>query len=131
MPEKQSSMMNSRAERLPDALKVTLLEKTTDAVYAAFLDRLSGKNPAVLGYHYPFYRDMLVSAGIGEPLYYGAWAGPELVGVLPGFIKKSPAGLAYCSLPFFGPNAGVLCAGGDAESEIHRELLTTVLRYLQ
>lgn len=106
------------------------LNQSHDAVYAAFLDQLSKSSPSVLGYHYPLYRDMLAATGIAKPLFFGAWQGDSLVGAIPGFMKEGTAGLVYCSLPFFGPNGGVLCASGASEADIHRELLGGAHAYL-
>lgn len=98
-----------------------------DASHVAFLDRLALSSPSVLAYHYPFYRDVLAGQGVGEALYLGAFSGDELVGVLPGFTKSSPVGTAYCSMPFFGPNAGVLCAEDGSTAAVHEALVGGVL----
>ena len=97
-----------------------------DEAYCAFLNRLGGDSPSVLAYHYPFYRDMLVGVGIGEPMYLAALRDGEMAGVLPGFLRTGNDGTVYCSLPFFGPNAGVLCAGGPKAGETHRALFDAV-----
>lgn len=89
-------------------VEVRRLQASDDDRLSAFLDRVGAVNPSVLGYHYPFYRDMLERIGIGDPHYLGAWTGDELVAFLPGFLRKAPLGTCYCSLPFFGPNAGVI-----------------------
>ncbi len=111
-------------------MKVEQLKDSHDEECRAFLDRLGKSNPSVLGYYYPFYRDMLAHIGVGVPFYWGAWAGSQLVGLLPGFLRRSEHGLAYCSLPYFGPNAGVVCDPGEHAGEIHAALLTLVLDYL-
>jgi hypothetical protein len=113
-------------------MRVDLLTADRDAEYTAFLDRLGAEYPGVLGYHYPFNRDMLQDIGMGTPLYFGAWSRGDLVGVLPGFIRRSRAGAAYCSLPFFGPNAGVICDphAPAAEESIHAALLGAVMDHL-
>jgi hypothetical protein len=92
-----------------------------------FLDRLGRTTPSVLGYHYPFYRDMLVEIGVGRSVYLGARLSGELVGLLPGFARESGAGVVYSSLPYFGPNAGVLCSNDEARIEIHAALLQALL----
>jgi hypothetical protein len=113
-------------------LRIEILDNSRDNDVIHFLDRLAQVSPAVLGYHYPIYRDMLKAIGIGEPLYISAWEGSQLVGVLPGFVKKSEKGSAYCSLPYFGPNAGVLCApDAGKENSIHRALIGSALDYMQ
>jgi hypothetical protein len=115
-----------------DAMRVDLLTPDRDPEYTAFLDRLGSECPGVLGYHYPFNRDMLQEIGMGTALYFGAWSRGELVGVLPGFLRRSRSGAAYCSLPFFGPNAGVICNphAGTAEESIHAALLGALLDHL-
>ena len=104
-------------------MRVDLLTPRHDSEYTAFLDGLGAVHPAVLGYHYPFNREMLGEVEMGEALYLGAWSGGELVGVMPGFLRRSRAGAAYCSLPFFGPNAGVICEPHGMEGAIHAALL--------
>jgi len=111
-------------------MRVELLDESRDQECIAFLDRLGESAPSVLGYHYPIYRDMLVHIGIGTPFYWGAWSGSQLVGMLPGFLRRAEYGLCYCSLPYFGPNAGVICASDERSREIHRSLLTAVLDYM-
>ncbi|MBN1269871.1 MAG: GNAT family N-acetyltransferase [Kiritimatiellae bacterium] len=73
------------------------------------------------------YRDMLVLAGVGQPCYLGARSDGQLVGLLPAFSFTSEAGTVFSSLPFFGPNAGVLCADDEKAPEIHRLLLGALL----
>ena len=108
-------------------VQVEELAVARDDDVAAFLDRLSPNSPSVLGYHYPFYRDMLVALDIGRPMYLGARLGGELVGMLPVFVRQSEVGAVYGSLPFFGPNAGVICASGPQQAEIHAALLGHLL----
>lgn len=111
-------------------MRVELLNESHDPEYIAFLDRLGQTSPSVLGYYYPFYRDMLTSIGVGTPLYWGAWQGGELVGILPGFTRRADPGISYCSLPYFGPNAGVLCAADEMERPVHSALIAAVLDYM-
>ncbi len=111
-------------------VRVELLNQTHDEECCAFLDRLGETSPSVLGYHYPLYRDMLTHIDAGAPFYWGAWSGSQLIGLLPGFLRKAGSGIAYCSLPYFGPNAGVVCGAGEESREIHSSLLTAVLDYV-
>jgi hypothetical protein len=111
-------------------MRVDLLTAEHNSEYTHFLDRLGAVYPGVLGYHYPFYREMLREIGMGEALYFGAWSGGELVGVLPGFLRRSRTGAAYCSLPFFGPNAGVICEPHGQEEAIHHALFGAVIDHL-
>jgi hypothetical protein len=113
-------------------IDVRVVGPDADDRYTAFLDRVSSRSPQVLAYHYPLYRDMLVGIGVGTPVYLGAFDGDRMVGALPGFLKQSEHGACYCSLPYFGPNAGVIAGDGDpAAPDIHRELLMSALDLLR
>jgi hypothetical protein len=111
-------------------MRVQFLTPAHDREYTEFLDRLGSVYPGVLAYHYPFYRDMLREAGMGQPLYLGAWLGGELIGALPGFLRSSATGSAFCSLPFFGPNAGVICDPHRAAEAVHGALLGALSEHL-
>jgi hypothetical protein len=111
-------------------VKIELLNDSHDPECIAFLDQLGESNPSILGYHYPIYRDMFCHIGVGTPFYWGARVGSQLVGLLPGFLRKADCGLSYCSLPFFGPNAGVICASDEGSGRIHSALLAAVLDYM-
>lgn len=107
--------MVGRAEWVTGDVVVRPLSATDDGVLGAFLDELGEREPlAVLAYHYPFYRDMLVAIDVGVPASLGAWRDGCLKAVLPAFRRTAAAGSVLCSLPFFGPNGGVLCAAGEA-----------------
>jgi hypothetical protein len=106
------------------SLTVRLLSSVEDAELSSFLDQTARENESVLGYHYPFYRDMLQQIEIGKPLYFGCWKNGNMVGCLPGFVKESDSGSAFSSLPFFGPNAGVITDHHtDENNKIHAALL--------
>ena len=113
------------------SLTVEVLSRSNDPEYIEFLDNLGKRHPSVLCYHYPLYRDMLTNISIGEPLYLGTRLNGNLVGVLPGFVRSAEIGTVYCSLPFFGPNAGVIWANNDLSRECHQVLLTATLKHLQ
>jgi hypothetical protein len=81
-----------------------------------FLDLLSEKTFSVLGYHYSFYQKMLEEIEIGESYYLGYFQDGNLCAVLPGFTKSTDLGSVYSSMPFFGPNSGVLCENSDLET---------------
>lgn len=111
-------------------MDVDILNPAHDQELIVFLDQLGQVNPAVLGYHYPLYRDMLGALQVGTPLYLAARHHGQIVGILPVFYKDAPIGRVYSSLPFFGPNAGVLCASNAADREqIQRVLLQTLVRH--
>ena len=111
----------------PATLEITQLSPRDDSELTSFLDSLAQQSGAVLAYHYPFYRSMLEKLGIGRAVYLGARREGRLCGYLPAFLKQSAAGSALCSLPFFGPNAGVLCWENDRR-EVHAALLQELLR---
>ncbi len=113
------------------ALRFRRLTSEDDRELTEFLDFVSSREPCVLGYHYPFYREMLVQIGAGEPLYLGAWRDGKLEGVLPGFFRRAAAGFAYCSLPFFGPNAGVLYRDEPIAAETQAALLEHAVQHLR
>ncbi len=109
--------------------ELDLVELTDcDAEIESFLDQLSAKSPSILAYHYPFYRDMLAGLGIGTPYYLGARSHGRLVGMLPAFYKGSDAGVVYSSMPFFGPNAGVICRQDEMEAPVHQALIQTFIQ---
>jgi hypothetical protein len=108
-------------------LEIVELAAEHDAELSEFLDRLSAASPSVLGYHYPAYRDMLADAGVGTPVYLAARRQGELTAVLPAFMRRAPEGTVFSSLPFFGPNAGVLCGEGPQRDAAHAALLDALL----
>lgn len=108
-------------------LEIVALPPAADEEMADFLDSLSVRDPAVLSYHYPYYRDMLVALGIGQPIYLAARRDGELIGLLPTFRREAEAGVVYSSLPFFGPNAGVLCVDDEHRTEVHTALLQAMV----
>jgi hypothetical protein len=101
------------------------LGREDDAELTAFLDAVGARSTSILGYHYPFYRDMLSAIDVGDPLYLGARCDGRLVGYLPAFMRTTSAGTAVSSLPYFGPNAGVLCAD-HVRQEVHAALLAEI-----
>jgi hypothetical protein len=106
-------------------ITVEELGSENDEELSAFLDVVGAGSTSILGYHYPFYRDMLVAIDIGEPLYLGARCDGRLIGCLPAFVRRTDAGTVVSSLPYFGPNAGVLCADEERQ-EAHNALLAGI-----
>lgn len=109
------------------SLEVVELHPDDDDELTEFLDGLARVSGSVLAYHYPFYRNLLVRLGLGSPVYLGVRRSGQLCGFLPAFSKESSVGTVFCSLPFFGPNAGVLC-GPEDRTEIHATLLGELVR---
>jgi hypothetical protein len=56
---------------------VAVLTPSDDAELKQFLDGLGAVSPSILGYHYPFYRDVILAAGAGQPEYLGARIWPQ------------------------------------------------------
>lgn len=100
-------------------MDAVLLTGADDGELTAFLDELgmTGGFP-VLAYHYPFYRDLLSGLGVGEPLTLTLRRDGRLVAVLPAILKRAPEGSVLASLPFFGPNGGVICAEAEAGAAV-------------
>ena len=110
-------------------IRVAELRPEDDESLIAFLDALGQTSVSVLAYHYPFYREMLQAIGVGEPMYLAALGENDgIIGVLPLFVRRSDVGTVFCSLPFFGPNAGVICDGGDRAREIESALLSELVK---
>ena len=112
-------------------MNVRLLTPADDARLAAFLDDLGRASPAALAYHYPFYRDTIAAAGVGEPTTFALEEDGVLTALLPGFSRSTDTGTVFASLPFFGPNAGVLAAAGDRAAERHRLLLDALRAWMR
>jgi len=94
-------------------MRVEHLNPEHDDELVAFLDDLGGRlgGERVLGYHYPENRRMLLASlpTATEACYLAARSpAGQLLGVLPGLIGRSGDLCCYNSLPFFGPNVGVL-----------------------
>ncbi len=115
---------------MTDRVEIRPLRKDQDDEYIVFLDELGKDDPAVLGYHYPFYRDLIQEAARAEPFYLGAWHQENLVAVLPGFLKQAGFGSVYCSLPFFGPNAGLLYDRSHTGVDQHSAMINRVVEHL-
>lgn len=95
-----------------------LLEKNDELIFEEFLKKTGKTNMLVLAYHYPFYRDIMVEMNLGVPYYIGYKnATDELIAVLPGFVKTANIGSVYSSLPFFGPNGGVLIDENEIDTQ--------------
>lgn len=111
------------------SVRIERLGPSDDGQLVGFLNRLAAASPQVLAYHYPVYRDMLIAIGVGEPFYLGAWKDGELAAVLPGFMRGAAVGRVYSSLPFCGPNAGVLAE--TAASDYRVALLDSLVGQLK
>lgn len=86
------------------------LDLSSEIELISFLDELALSNHSVLGYHYPVYLKMLEKVGVGTlHLIVVRDANHKICAFLPGLLKTSGSGTVYSSLPFFGPNAGILC----------------------
>lgn len=99
-----------------------------EAEYERFLDAFVEAPGPALAYHYPFYLRFLVeSAYPGSELRVMASrdrAG-ALAGVMPAIHLKTAAVNAWCSLAYFGPNAGAIVrdAASPSAQAIARSLV--------
>ena len=88
-----------------------------------FLNSLANKTqaPSVLGYHYPAYLNMLrqiLGSGTSDCSFVAKCPRSGAIrGFLPGLIHQSGGRSCYNSLPFFGPNVGVLSNAENTEDE--------------
>ncbi len=101
-----------------------------------FLDSVgrTASGAMVLGYHYPENIDMLLEVlqPGAEMCFFGARDDKgALVGVLPGIFKRSGELSCYNSLPFFGPNAGVIAdiAGPRRYAEVASALTEAAIEF--
>ncbi len=96
------------------------LDKSNEHELIAFLNRVSAVNHSVLGYHYPQYLKILEKIEVGKlHLIAVKNESNQWMAFLPGMIKTTSIGTAYSSLPFFGPNAGIIADPVDlAEDEL-------------
>ena len=112
---------------ISDIVHIDFLERTE---FKEFLTALSSENESVLGYHYPSYLQMLEKTGIGK--FHGVILKEakteQIFGFLPGFLKSSEIGSVYSSMPFFGPNAGLLISRSRSN---YFEALTAALNCLE
>ena len=112
------------------SVQVESLNKPLAQEIEAFLDELAQRNHSVLGYHYPFYLHMLELSGIGEALAFVARNDEgHIVGYMPSLTKSSALGKVISSMPFFGPNAGVLCANNEIIAPVLAELQRWVVEH--
>jgi hypothetical protein len=97
-----------------------------------FLKKCAGASTSILGYHYPLYIEMLEKIGIGEPFCILVNDESQLIGYLPGFIKSSNLGAVYSSMPFFGPNAGLIYEPTLSNiDQIHSEVFDFLFKNLK
>ena len=117
--------------------RVSLLQPDMETAYSEFWERLSAGQESVLAYHHLAYRDLL-QACLGPDASPRYWIVQDqhgdrakdypIVEALPCFVKQSNVGPTYCSLPFFGPNAGVLCSYSEPDAPLwHRLLLKAAM----
>lgn len=85
------------------------LDQSSENELISFLDELAASNPSVLGYHYPLYLKMLEAIGLGKlHLIVVRDDKGKITAFIPGLLKTNTIGSVYSSMPFFGPNAGVI-----------------------
>jgi hypothetical protein len=89
-----------------EILTSTPADTSADAAYDRFLSAYEGSN--LLGYYTLTFRDVISQTLGDEFFYFVATQAAQPVAILPGFLRRTPAGNVFNSLPFFGPNAGIL-----------------------
>src|SRR5436305_14514759 len=113
------------------------LTSALEHLYTSFWNEHALRQESVLAYHHLAYRDVLLAA-LGPQVRACYWVvlqhaagstdGDRIVAALPCFVKESGIGPTYCSLPFFGPNCGVVCSLSHPDAPVwHRMLLQTAL----
>jgi hypothetical protein len=110
--------------------KLKILDNINKDEYQKFILITSKLVPNVLAYHYSFYIDILSSNNIGEQYIVGFYNDDILRAVLPGFIKKSDLGVVYSSMPFFGPNASIICDPDYDNYEIYELVFLFLIKNL-
>lgn len=104
-------------------MNIQPLHPGMEAELTDFLNSLATTShaPSVLGYHYPAYLQMLqqvLGSGTSNCSFIARCPRNAAIrGFLPGLIHQSSGGCCYNSLPFFGPNAGVLSDAEDPDEE--------------
>ena len=116
---------------MQEGWQIRQLTKKDDQLHTHFLNEISAESTCVLGYHFPFYKNILEECGIGQAYYLGLFSATELIAILPGVIKDTEIGTVYSSLPFFGPNAGVIVADKNNSAEVHHVLINAAINYLK
>ena len=97
-----------------------------DNAYQLFLDSYNHKNR--LFYYSLEFRELLIRTLNCSAIYLTALdLSGNPIGILPLCYKRSSLGVVYNSLPFFGPNGGILTSDHSRSSLIHR----MILEYLQ
>ena len=104
-----------------NVLRIERLSSEQDDAYEALLH----SQPTSLLFASSRYRNLLQTITGAEDYYLGAFQGDELIGALPGFLKRnSRYGAVLNSLPFVGSNGGFICDPRFADQvSVRRELL--------
>lgn len=97
-------------------MTVRPLNKSDDQALTAFFGATGAQ--VALAYHFPFYRDVMVEAGVGQAAWLGWWRDDRLSAVLPAFIRSTEQGSVWNSLPYFGANGGVVSSADLAPEAI-------------
>jgi hypothetical protein len=112
-------------------MKIESFSPAVEAELISFLNTVGTSNRgfSVLGYHYPSYLRMLQHVlGPGTTCCSFIARCPRtsaIRGFLPGMLRTINGQACYNSLPFFGPNAGVLCLARDPDEE--REISASLI----
>jgi hypothetical protein len=105
------------------------LSSQSEREYIHFLHNVGARSAAALAYHHPSYlRTLCQVLGCEDRtlILRDAHTG-NIIAALPGLLKRSDAGAVYNSLPFFGPNAGVMSTDPSYDAVAHQQLLNHAL----
>jgi hypothetical protein len=127
---KTDKKLTSNGESVGTHISVELLTPELEAAYLRFWESASASNQSVQAYHHLAFRDVVLPelGDLSAPRYWvivdrSNSSQPAILAALPCFIKNSEYGSAYCSLPYFGPNAGVIVSSRDPMTDIWHKLL--------
>ncbi|MFC2150222.1 GNAT family N-acetyltransferase [Calditrichota bacterium] len=112
------------------SLSISRLREGDDESLHHIIRLIGEHNPNLLAYHYPYYRDLLISEGLGEGCFFLLEDDDKIVGLLPGMIKTGKYGSMFSSMPFFGANGGILLEDGLDNSQVIPEALKLLHAYL-
>ena len=91
---------------------------------------LVARAPASPLSHTLIWRDVLLELGVGEPVYWLAYDGTQLVGALPAFVRRTQLGAVLNSLPFVQSTGGIISnanTGPAKRAELVKILIDTML----
>jgi hypothetical protein len=107
-------------------LRIEILTASAERDY----HNLVARAPASPLSHTLIWRDVLLELGVGEPVYWLAYDGTQLVGALPAFVRRTQLGAVLNSLPFVQSTGGIISnanTGPAKRAELVKILIDTML----